>query len=211
MVDRGRIGVVAAALRSVVEPHRGHAERLGRRQVAGHVVDEQGTPRIDAVALAHRRVARRVRLGHIGHGVDVVQAVEGVGEAQPVEHAPRMPFVGIGEDELSSRQPVERRDQSRIGGQPREFAVVHEVEEFARVDSMVAHQPGERRAMFEEVRLLHPPRLDRIATQQALDIFAHADVDQLEQIAGRRIEAVVEVEDPAFDMGQSGGHHLAVA
>ena len=206
-IDRFQIGVVAAALGAVVEPHRRHAQRLGRGEVAGHVVDEQGALRVDAVAVADRRIALRIGLGHIGHGVDVVQAVEGVGEAEPAEHAPGVPLVGIGEDELAARQPVERRDQRRICGQPGEVDVVHEVEEFARVDAVVAHQPGERRAVREEMPSAPAaPPPDR--SEQALDILAHAQVDQREQVAGRRIEAVVEVEDPAFDMGQSGAATL---
>ena len=81
-----------------------------------------------------------------------------------------------------------------------------EIEEFVRVDADARHQPGEGGAMGVEIALLHPPRLGGIAAEQLLDIVAHADVDQLEQVGRGRIEAVVEIEDPAFDMGEVGGH-----
>ena len=141
--------------------------------------------------------------------MDVVHPVERIGEAEPLEHAARIILAGIGEDELAPRQPVERRDQGRIGGEPGEIDVVDEIEEVVRVDAMVRHQPGERGAVGVEIALLHPPRLDRVDAEQALDIVAHPHVDQLEQIAAVRIEAVVEIEDPAFDMGEVGVHRLA--
>ena len=89
---------------------------------------------------------------------------------------------------------------------PREIDVVDEIEEVVRIDAVRRHQSGERGAVGVEIALLHPPRLGRIDAEQALDIVAHADVDQLEQVAAVRIEAVVEIEDPAFDMGEVGGH-----
>src|SRR3546814_8240898 len=47
-VDEVRVGLVRAALRAVIYPNRRHAQRLGRFQVAGHVLDEQRPRRIDA-------------------------------------------------------------------------------------------------------------------------------------------------------------------
>ena len=85
------------------------------------------------------------------------------------------------------------------------------VEEMVRVDVMAPHQPGERRAMLVEMRLLDPPRLDRIAAEQALDIGAHALVDQLEQAGRCRIEAIVEIEDPVADMGEGGSMRGSMA
>src|SRR3546814_2575259 len=61
-----------------------------------------------------------------------------------------------------------------------------------RLYAMRRHQPGERRTMFVEIALLHPPRLHRIAGEQPLDIVAHANIDQFEQVRRGGIEAVVE-------------------
>ena len=82
-------------------------------------------------------------------------------------------------------------------------------QEVMRIDIVLGHQPGERRPMLVEVAFLNSPRLDRIAAEQALDIPAHALVDQLEQLARGRIEAIVEVEDPVADVGEAGIHGVA--
>ena len=110
VVDKGGIGVVARLLGAVVDPDRGHAERLGRDRGCAPCPRRTGrAPGAMRVALAHRRIGARIGLGDIVHGVDVVEPVEGVGEAEPVEHAPRIGLVAVGEDELAPRQPVERR------------------------------------------------------------------------------------------------------
>jgi len=140
-----------------------------------------------------------------------VHAVERIGEAEPIEHPPGIILAGIGEDELAPRQPIDRRDQGRIGGDPGKIDVVDIIEEFVRIDAMIGHEAGEGRAMLVEETLLHPVRLGRVDAEQLLDIGAHAPVDQLEQVAAVRIEAVVEIEDPAFDMGEVGGHACALA
>ena len=74
----------------------------------------------------------------------------------------RIILVGVGEDELAPRQPVERRDQSRIGGEPGEIDVVDEIEKVVRIDAVLGHQPGERGAVSVEIALLNAPRLDRV-------------------------------------------------
>jgi hypothetical protein len=75
-----------------------------------------------------------------------------------------------------------------------------------RIDAILCHQAGKRGTMFMEMLLLDPPSLLRLATEQPLDELAHADVDQLEQICRSRIEAVVEIEDPAIDVAKGGKH-----
>ena len=77
-----------------------------------------------------------------------------------------------------------------------------------RIDVVVLHQPGERGASVVEVRLLHAARLDRVAIEQPLDVGAHALVDQVEQPARRRVEGIVEVEDPVADVGKARVHAL---
>src|SRR3546814_8050221 len=57
-----------------------------------------------------------------------------------------------------------------------------------------------------EIVLLEPPRLDRVATEKARDISADPLVDPREQVRRRRIERVVEIEDPGVDMGKISAH-----
>src|SRR3546814_6350327 len=74
------------------------------------------------------------------------------------------------------------------------------------VDRVFSHQPGERGAVAMEIVLLDPPRLDRVATEKARDISADPLVDPREQVRRRRIERVVEIEDPGVDMGKISAH-----
>ena len=83
-----------------------------------------------------------------------------------------------------------------------------EIEEFARFDAVASHQSRQSRAVGQEMLLLHPSGLDRIAGQEALDVGAHSLVDQFEQPGGRRIEAIVEVEDPVMDVAEVKGFPL---
>ena len=63
-IDEAAVGV-GRLFGAVVDPHRRHADRLGRRQVARHVVDEQALARIDAERRAQPGIGVRMRLGHI--------------------------------------------------------------------------------------------------------------------------------------------------
>src|SRR3546814_4054914 len=88
-VDEVRVGLVRAALRAVIYPNRRHAQRLGRFQVAGHVLDEQRPRRIDAETVDHAVIGAGCWLGRIAAGVDVVDRLEALPEAQPVKHTHR--------------------------------------------------------------------------------------------------------------------------
>ena len=65
---------------------------------------------------------------------------------------------------------------------------------------MLFHQPGERRAMFVKMRLLDPPGFLESAIEQALDVGAHALVDQREEAGRGGIKAIIEIEDPIADV-----------
>jgi hypothetical protein len=70
---------------------------------------------------------------------------------------------------------------------------------------MRRHQPGKGCAMLVKMLLLDAARLLRVAADEALDELAHPLVDQREQIRRGRIEAVVEIEDPALGHGEVPG------
>ena len=48
IIDDRLVITVIAALGAIVDPHRRHAERFGRREVADHVVDHERARRIDS-------------------------------------------------------------------------------------------------------------------------------------------------------------------
>ncbi len=100
--------------------------------------------------------------------------------------------------------------QPRVDRQPVERDVVDVDQKSLGVDAVVPHQPRHRRAMVVEILLLHAPRLDRVDIEQPHDEGAHALVDQVEQLRRRRIERVVEIEDPAVDMVEARRHVAAL-
>ena len=144
--------------------------------------------------------------------MDVVEAVEGVANPDPVEHAPGIWRITIGVDEFAPGQLRERRDQPLVAADPVERDVVDVVEEMMRIDVMLLHQPRKRGAMFVKVRFLDALGLDRVDAEQARDVSAHALVDQREQPGARGVEAVIEIEDPRVDVreGRGKGHGVAL-
>src|SRR5207237_1977890 len=103
-----------------------------------------------------------------------------------------------------------RRDQLRVRGDAGEIDVMDEVEEMAGFDPVIGHQPGEGGAVGVEIILLHLARRHGIEAGQLLDVEADPLVNELEQIAAVRIEAVVEIEDPDVDMSEAGVHGHAL-
>ena len=138
-----------------------------------------------------------------------MEVVDDRGNAEPVEHFPGVIRIAVGVDELAPRQPLQRADQPIVSRQPIERNVVHVAHEMMRIDVVVLHQPGKRGAAAVEVHLLDPPRLGRVHAKQALDVRGHPLVDQVEQPASRRIETIVEVEDPVADVGKARVHERA--
>ena len=194
---------MAAALGAVVDPHRGHSQRLGRREILGHVVDQQRLGRIDAEPLAQQSIAVRVGLGTQFAGVDVVKLVEVRVDPDRLEHPPGIWRIAVGEDELAAGQAGQGRGEARIGPTRSSGICMDVFEEVLRVDAVVLHQTGEGRAMLVEVRFLHALGLFAIAAEQPLDIRAHSLVDQREQSRRRRVQAIVEVENPVARHGRS--------
>ena len=84
--------------------------------------------------------------------------------------------------------------------------IVDAVEIVVRIDAVVGHQPGQRGAVGVEIALLDAPRLDRIDAETIGDIGAHPRVDLREQVRARRIQRVVEIENPVADMGEARKH-----
>jgi len=81
---------------------------------------------------------------------------------------------------------------------------VHEGEKGAGLDAMHGHQARKRRPVIDIELLLHALGLDGVDAQQVHDEGAHLLVDPREEVAGGRVERVVEIEDPMFDL-QKGG------
>ena len=80
------------------------------------------------------------------------------------------------------------------------------LQEIGRVDRVVLHQAGKSGPMFVEMRLLDTLGFGCVAVEQALDVCAHALIDQREQARRSRVKAIVEVENPVADVGEASVH-----
>lgn len=132
----GRFGVVIASLGAIVHPHGGHPQSLCRTQVLRHVLDHAGTGRIDSEARAQQFIAVGLGLGAKLGGVNVVQMLELVADADRLQHSPGIRRIAVGEDELAPRQPPQPRRQPRVRTDPVERNVVHVVQEMVGIDPM---------------------------------------------------------------------------
>ena len=110
--------------------------------------------------------------------------------------------------DLAPRQRRDRRRQLRIGRESRDVDIVHMTKEFVRIDAVFVHQPVQRRAVALVVTLLNLMRLGIVDAEARAHVGPHPLVDLGKEPARRRIERVVEVEDPEVDGAESGavGH-----
>ena len=104
----------------------------------------------------------------------------------------------VGEDDLATGEARESGIEIRIRLHPCHVDRVDEFEKVGRVDPVHGHQAQERGAVIAEVRLLHPAGLRLLDAKQRGNEQAHPPVHLIEEVAGGRIERVVEIEDPGF-------------
>ena len=100
---------------------------------------------------------------------------------------------------LSREMPSTR---ARIGPERRHIDVVDIFQERIGIEPVLVHQPAQCGAVIEEIL---PPALRRLLTVEAEiigDIGGHALGDMAEKAGIRRIERVVEIEDPSLDPGR---------
>ena len=119
-----------------------------------------------------------------------------MGHTQPLHDALGMRHVACGEDDLAAGKRLERRLERRVGLDRRVVDVVHVIEEMRGIDAVQGHHAAHRSAVLAPVLFLHAARLLGVDLEQVGDVAADAHVDLGEQVATRRIERVVEVEQP---------------
>jgi hypothetical protein len=123
-----------------------------------------------------------------------------------VQHPASIRRIAVGEDEAAARQPRQEPREPIIAFDPIERDIVDVLKEIVRIDLMLLDEPGERRSMGVEVMLLHPPRFLGADVEQALDISCHPLVDERKKPGRRRVQAIVEIEDPIAYMGKTSVH-----
>ena len=137
-------------------------------EVARHVLDEQRARGSMPNARAQPGIGRR-RAAWARRSIAWMSWIASklLAEAEPVEHLQRIGRVAVGEDELAPRQPRDRRGQRRVLLEHVHLDIVDVGEEIVRIDVVLGHQPGQRRAVAVEILLLHAPRLVRIGSSSS--------------------------------------------
>ena len=116
----------------------------------------------------------------------------------------------IGENELAPRQGRQRCPKVRVFMHDAHIYIVHEFEKLIGADIMASHQPAHGRPIFDIIGFLQPPRFAALHLKTAANEFGHARVDLCEKLAVGGIQRVIEIEDPAFHMGEIRRHVLAL-
>jgi hypothetical protein len=119
-------------------------------------------------------------------------------DAELARDALRVRARTVRKDQAPARQRLDGLRQLGMLGHDREVDVVHIVEEGLRAHLVHLHKATERRAELAVVALLQMARVRERHAEEVGDELAHLLVDLGEEIALRRIERVVEVEDPGL-------------
>ena len=155
---------------------------------------------VDAVPLEETHVGWGVGLGLELGGDDVEHVFEMVIEAKARQHRDGVAAGAVGEDQLAAGELLDRYAERGVGLERGVVDLVYEVEEVVRLHAVLGHQPAHRGAVALVVVLLQPERVLSADLEVVRDVVADALVDLLPQVDVMRIERVVEVEHPGFDM-----------
>src|SRR5688572_32064844 len=114
----------------------------------------------------------------------------------------------VGIDQLAPRQALQRLVQPLVREHAGNVDPMDELQELPRIDLVMDHEAVEGGLVLAEILLLERPGRLRLEAQKLLDIFADAPLNLVEQPAGRRVERVIQVENPA--LGVRGPHKTIV-
>ena len=125
-----------------------------------------------------------------------------------VQFEPRDDCIGmfpraVGENEFAAGQFFQRGAERRIGLDRRMVDLMHDLEIFVGLHIVLDHQPAHRRAVALVIILLDFERLVLRHAEKIRDVAADLVVDLPPQPDVMRIERVVEIEHPGFDMGET--------
>ena len=195
--------------------HGGHAERVRHFEIAREVLEHRSARRIDAVRFQEAVVGLRQRLRLEVGLVDAEHVLEMHVDVEPPHHGVGVRARAVGEDQLAAGKLLDRGAERWVRLERRVVDLVHEGEIRVRVHPVLGHHAAHRGAVTLVVVLLHPEGVVLADLQEVRDVGADALVHLLPQVQVMRIERVVEVEHPGFDMGEiarraagrGGGRH----
>ncbi len=132
--------------------------------------------------------------------------LEQIVQSQMRQYARRVAGVAIGEHQPPPRQARYGLPQGRVRLQGLDRDVVHLGQERLGGDAMVGHQPRQRGAVLVQVLLLQRAGLEARQAGLARHELGHPAFHQGDELGPRRIEGVVEVEDPDVDVAEVSRH-----
>lgn len=187
------------AVASGTNQHGAHA-KIGRDdKIARIVFEHRGPRRIEPRLFKHALIGTKVGLWLKANFFNPEDRVE-PRQAPPFKDARGIAGIGIGVDDLATRQGVDRVTEVGIGAQGGKVDVMDFVQIGHGLNPMFDHQPGERRPVFAPVMAAEPVCFGFVDAQFAHDIVDHPPFNLREKFDIRRIESVIEVEDPRRHM-----------
>ena len=105
----------------------------------------------------------------------------------------------IGEDMLAPRQCRQQPVQLMLDRKVADIDVMHEMQIVLGRQILFDHQPAHRCSIATEQVLLDHPRLVKRHIEMLRDEFGDPHGDAQEEVRFRRIDGVVEIEDPVLD------------
>ena len=126
-------------------------------------------------------------------------------QAARADHLLRIGGGAVGVDDPAAGQGGNARGEVRVGAEDGEVDLVHLGQVGAGVDAVVAHQPGQRRAVVPPIERAQAVGLPPVDGEGAHHPVGHPEFDLVKKPGCGRIERVVEVEDPGADMGKAIG------
>src|SRR5262245_46666123 len=110
----------------------------------------------------------------------------------------------VGETGALARQAVQHRLQLGSACQRRDIHIVDKGKIRLGIDGKTLDQPRKRRSVLGKALLLKPPRVVLAKTELLLDEATDAALRLQKNRRTMRIQRVVEIEEPSFDMAEIG-------
>ena len=209
MIDVGRIASLELpglaenfALAFRHHQHSCHAQRVWGFEIACQILEHRRSRRVDTVAREEafidlrQRFRIEVRSGDVEHIFEVMMNVE------LLHHRIGVLARAVGEDQLAAGKFFQRGTECRIRRERRMVDPMHEVEIVVGTHAVFGHHSAHGRAVAPVIILLQAERFVFRDLQKIRDVGADALVHLLPEIEVMRIERVVEIEDPSFDIAE---------
>ena len=178
-----------------------HHAKCGRHlQISRVVFDHDGAARINPRLIEHPHERVLMRFRSISRVFDPIDAVKGRADAARLRDLFSMMPRSIGIDNPLPRQTVQNRQKVEAGGHMAEIDVMNLVQKRVGIDTMIRHQPDKGRAVIAPEICAHLPRCWLIDTQFTHDELFHPRLDLIEKPNFARIERVIQIKDPVFNV-----------